>query len=600
MSPQIPNEIIISSGVSQLPNTLADVIAGADKMEASSATGAPTYRLGFIRNITIEGISPYLRYRFLEDGVSPLINYGGFGTLKQDLLSPDSPLKENISDLIITALMLEELDPDFGLPQWTANRALEVLNDFFSDLEESDHPLIALNTFPLPSYTAAGSGTSTNTNQIVDEIDRLNRFIYDWVNNRKARFCLIDWCLISRRIGESNSMDYRYWYLSKAPFKGAFLDQMALAIRAIMRSMVGLTKKCLVLDCDNTLWGGIIGEDGLAGIKLDRHEYPGKIYYDFQKTVLQLIESGVLVMLCSKNNEKEVFNVLANHPWCLLKREHLSAHRVNWVDKASNLTSLSKELNLGLNSFAFVDDNPRELDLIKQLLPDVTVLQVPTKLYQYPNLLVRDALFDTTVVVGEDKLRTKLYQVEAIRKTEQQKYTDLRSYLASLNQIVKVHIVSDDEISRVAQLTQKTNQFNLTTHRYTDYEIRQLAGDSASCVYTLTAEDRFGALGLVGVFIARLQGEIVMVDNILMSCRALGRGLEVSFVLECMRDIGDKWLVSGWESVYIPTSKNSQVAGFWESIGFALMSDNAGVLRFKLPQKQTDVHAPNYITVNNN
>lgn len=582
----------------ELPATLSEVIAKADDMEAILPNGAPEFRLGFLRNITIEGIEPYLRYRLLADGFRPHIAYSGFGSLKQDLLESNSPLRSNKIDLMVTALMLEELDPAFGLPRWTAERALEELHNIFIDLEESDAPVIALNTFLLPLYPETGIGISRDVQDITSEVEKLNRFVYEWVRERSHRFCVIDWNRFARRVGEASSRDYRYWYLSKSPFKREFLDQFAVDLRTIVRSVNGMSKKCLVLDCDNTLWGGVIGEAGIDGIQLDGHDYPGRIYYDFQKTVLQLVERGVLVTLCSKNNEQDVFDVLDNHPWCLLKRQHLSGYRVNWIDKAANISSLAAELNLGLDSFVFVDDNPRELTLIKQLLPQVTVLQVPEKLYQYPGLLMRDALFDTIYSANEDKLRTTFYQTEGLRRTEKQQHASLESYLISLEQKAEIHAATAGEIERIAQLTQKTNQFNLTTRRYSSYEIQQFVESADSRVYTLTASDKFGSLGLIGVFIARRQNDKAIIDNLLLSCRALGRQLEIAFTIECMTKLADEWQLSEWVAEYIASEKNAQVANFWSNIGFANMSEENGESWFRLDADRPVLTIPGCIQIN--
>ena len=596
-----PSPSIHSAGdeTRALPLALSDVIAGAREMEARLPPDSPQFRFGFLRNITIESIDPYLRYRLLADGIRPSLTYSGFGSLRQDILQAHSPLRENKIDMLVTSLMLEELDPAFGLPQWTTERAQDELHDIFTDLEESDTPIIALNTFLLPFYSENGLGISHDVPDTTSEVVKLNRFVSDWVEKHSPRFCLIDWNRFVRRIGEANSRDYRYWYLSKSPFKREFLDEFSLKLRTIVRSINGLAKKCLVLDCDNTLWGGIIGEDGLDGIKLDGHDYPGRIYYDFQKTILRLVERGILITLCSKNNQQDVFDVLNKHPWCLLKSTHLSAYRINWTDKAANLSSLAKELNLGLDSFVFVDDNPRELSLVKQLLPEVTVLQVPEKLYEFPRLLLRDALFDTLSSAQEDKLRTQLYQTEFLRKTEQQQHASLESYLVSLDQTAAIHTARAGEIARVAQLTQKTNQFNLTTRRYSEFEIQQFATDDDSCVYTLSASDRFGSLGVIGVLIAKRKENTGIVDNLLMSCRALGRELEIAFIVQCMNDLANEWKLSGWEAEYISSTKNSQVADFWEKIGFVLMGEENEVMRFELGAGRPALPFPHYIRIDN-
>jgi FkbH-like protein len=587
----------VSDASPALPGNLADLISEAAGLELELNESAPIIRIGFLRNITIEGIEPYLRFRLLSDGFKPSLWFGGYGSMIQDVLQPNSRLREHSVDILITAIMLEELDPDYGLPKWTAKRAREELVGLVKALEASDAPQIVLNTFLLPFYSQVGFATSSETPDITGEVESLNHFLQDWVQKHGPRFCLIDWNQIARRVGESGTCDYRYWYMKKAPFKRDFLDLMSIQIRRIVRALEGRSKKCLVLDCDNTLWGGIVGEDGIDGIQLDGHDYPGRVFYDFQKTVLQLVERGVLVLICSKNNEQDVFEVLDEHPWCLLKRSHIAAFRINWNDKAQNLTELASELNLGLDSFVFVDDNPRELALVKQLLPDVTVLPVPERLHDFPRVLLDDDWFDNLSLASEDGQRTRLYQEEKLRKSEKERHSDLERYLESLRQTVQIHVASEGEIQRVAQLTRKTNQFNLTTRRYADYEIEQLCRAAHARVYTLSASDRFGSLGLVGVLIVLRRETTAIVDTLLMSCRALGRQLEIIFVDVCMKEIADDWDVSRWEASYIRTDKNSQVADFWDRLGFARVKEEDGGARYELLADQPGIPTPKFITI---
>ncbi len=583
--------------VQTLPNALSNVISDADKMEKRLPPEARLFRIGFLRNITLEGIEPYLRYRLLTEGVRPQFIFSGYGTLKQDLIMETSPLKRETPELLVTALMLEELDPSYGLPGWTAERSKTVLEDVFADMALSEISTIAINTFIPPFYSESGILISTNSGDSVNEVVRLNGFIRDYVIKHSPRFCLIDWEQLVRRIGEAETMDYRYWYMSRSPFKRGFLDALASELTSIVRALRGLSKKCLVLDCDNTLWGGIIGEDGLQGIQLDAHEYPGRAFYDFQKTVLSLSERGVLIALCSKNNQEDVFNVLDNHPWSLLRRTHLSAYRINWQDKATNLSELAVEMNLGLDAFVFVDDSVRELALINQVLPQLVTLQVPKSLYQYPTLLMRDHLFDTLFTSQEDQQRVQFYQRDIKRSAEKDAHVDLESYLTSLNQIVVIRKVSSGEISRVAQLTQKTNQFNLTTHRYSDHDIERFASETNFQVYTLAAQDRFGPLGIVGVIIVQREADKASFDTFLMSCRALGRQLELAFVIEVMNRVFHDWEVTAWEAEYRPTLKNAQVAGFWQSIGFSGIGEKEGAIRFQLNTGKPAMVGPGFIEV---
>lgn len=586
---------VVSLFPKDLPLTLSDLISVSDNICAAMSPTAPGYRFGFLRNVTLEGIEPYLRYHMLTAGIRPDLVFGGYGSMRQDLMLPDSPLVKYGPDMLVTAFMLEELDPRYGLPGWNASHARKELIAVFDALVASEAPTIALNTFIAPFHSEIGVLVAAS--DIASEVTKLNDFVRDFVREHSPRFCLMDWDRLAHRIGEAEAMDYRYWYLSKAPFKRSFLDNLARELIKVVLALKGHAKKCLVLDCDNTLWGGIIGEDGIEGIQLDGHDYPGRVYYDFQKTILQLAERGVLVTLCSKNNEQDVLDVLDKHPWSLLKRNHLSGLRINWGDKATNLAELAKELNLGLDAFVFVDDNPRELELIRQALPQVTTLQVPNRLYEYPALLLRDGLFDTLITSHEDKLRASLYQTEAQRKAERNQYQNLEGYLISLELVVTIHIASDRETIRVAQLTQKTNQFNLTTRRYSDHDIANLRSSADACVYTLSASDRFGSLGLVGVFIARRQQDTAVVDSLLMSCRALGRRLEFAFALECMRHIVADWRIQTWEAEYLPTAKNSQVANFWSTLGFALLEQVDGHRRYRLSASMPEIDPPTFIQI---
>ncbi|SFO29857.1 HAD-superfamily phosphatase, subfamily IIIC/FkbH-like domain-containing protein [Nitrosospira briensis] len=578
-----------------LPPTLSDLISASDTLHAAMPPAAPTYRFGFLRNITLEGIEPYLRYHMLRMGLRPDLIFGGYGSMRQDLMLPDSPLVKHCPDILVTALMLEELDPRYGLPGWNSAHSREELNSIFDALSASDAPTISLNTFIVPFHPETGALVAAP--DAAGEVARLNEFVRAFVREHNPRFCLMDWDRLAHRIGEAEAMDYRYWYISKAPFKRSFLDALARELMKVVLALKGHGKKCLVLDCDNTLWGGIVGEDGIEGIHLDAHDYPGRAYYDFQKTVLQLVERGVLVTLCSKNNERDVFDVLDKHPWSLLKRNHLSGFRINWEDKAVNLAELAKELNIGLDAFVFVDDNPRELELISQVLPQVTILQVPDRLYEYPALLRRDGLFDRLIISQEDKLRTSLYQTEGQRKAELNQHPDLESYLSSLGLTAAIHLATDGEAMRVVQLTQKTNQFNLTTRRYSDHDIAKFRASADACVYTLSASDRFGSLGLVGVFIAARRQDAAVVDSLLMSCRVLGRRLEFAFVLECMRRIVADWGILSWEAEYLSTAKNSQAADFWNTLGFALLEQTEGRRRYGLPASMPKMDSPGFIHI---
>ncbi|NLG32009.1 MAG: hypothetical protein GX550_00635, partial [Syntrophomonadaceae bacterium] len=239
-------------------------------------------------------------------------------------------------------------------------------------------------------------------------------------------------------------------------------------------------------------------------------------------------------------------------------------------------------LNIGLDSMVLVDDSPVECGQVKQYLPDVTVLTVPQKLYTYPPLLLRDGLFDTLSFSSEDKNRTQMYQSESRRKQDQKQFSNIDDYLASLELVETIHLIRPDEIARVAQLTQKTNQFNLTTRRYSEVDVKRFADDPDAVIYVLYVNDKYGEYGLTGLLIARFEDDKCILDSFLLSCRILGRKLEKVFVSRCMQKIAKNRNISQWQAEYIPSKKNQQVMNFWEDIGFTLQSTDKGIKKYSL------------------
>lgn len=572
------NNVSSSPESLSLPEIMAFVNAG----EAADNSLENGVSIAFLRNFTVEGIEPYLKYHCLQAGVKPKISFGGYDTFHQEILDPDSHLYSSPSEIIVLSLVLDQFVPDYCLPNWNGNVAIKEIESLFSLLMEKTSAIIAVNSFMPPLYADYGITNVADAEGRFFEVARLNQTIRAYVKAQLSRFILIDWERLICRLGEDESLDYRFWYMSKAPFKRAFLESYALELVKVIRALKGKAKKCLVLDCDNTLWGGIIGEDGLDGIKLDPHTYPGNLFYGFQRSVLTLFSRGVLIALCSKNNADDVWDVLDNHPHSLIKRHHLVASRVNWEDKASNIVSLAEELNLGLDSFVFVDDNPAECELIRQLVSEVTIMTVPTKLYTYPLSLMRDGLFDTLTLSQEDRVRSQMYQAESLRKNEACTAQSLEHYLASLELKAYIHEANNHEVGRIAQLTQKTNQFNLTTRRYSEIQIASFVNSPEHKVFSLTVSDKFGDSGLTGVLIVRHEDGIAMIDSFLLSCRILGKELETAFFRYSLKKISEEWGITSCLAEYVPSKKNSQVSDFWTKMGFKELSDNDGAVRFSL------------------
>jgi FkbH-like protein len=542
--------------------------------------------IAILRNYTIEAMVPLLKVEAERTGLTAVVTVGGYDTVRQEILDETSPLHAAQPDLVVLSLMLEYLAPESAATDWDASEVRAFMRGALADLIARTQATIIVTTLVAPLHVEDSFGAARQSAHRITRMEDVNDDIRQIAREHPSRVFVVDSGRIVQRLGEGKAFDHRFGYMYRAPLAKDFLHALAREVVTVGRLLKGRIKKCLVLDCDNTLWGGVIGEDGLAGIALDPHDFPGRCYRDFQRSVLNLAAEGVVVALCSKNEEADVWAVLDQHPHGLLKRSHLAAWRINWRSKAENIAELARELNIGLDSVVFVDDSALECDLVRSQLPDVTVLQVPARPYDLPPLLYRNGWFTRLSGTTEDARRTDMYREAVARTAAQQTFTDHRAYLESLGLRADVSRVSASTLSRVAQLVAKTNQFNLTTRRHSEEQLARLAHGDDTAVFALSAQDKFGDLGLVGVLIARREGDSAHVDSLLLSCRALGRDLEVAFVDRCLDSLERLWSVSEWTAEYRPTPKNLQVARFWDRLGFASIATEGGVVTYRLPAPQ--------------
>lgn len=325
--------------------------------------------------------------------------------------------------------------------------------------------------------------------------------------------------------------------------------------------------------------GGVLGEDGIDGIKIGG-DYPGKAFLYFQEGLLELAKRGVILTICSKNNERDVLDLWEKNPFVLLRKEHFSAWRINWRNKADNIRELSEELNIGLDSLVFVDDNPTERELVRQMLPMVEVPEFPKQPYMLPDFLISlsDRYFRVYSVTEEDRRKTEQYKANASRTQERKKFVDFDQYLQSLEIEMRIEPISSFNVSRIAQMTHKTNQFNLTTRRYSESDLMGFSSEGW-LIYCLSVKDRFGDNGITGAVLLRPIDGGYEIDSFLLSCRILGKGIEEVFlsgILNILRNRGVKLV----KASYIPTAKNMQVSGFYERTDFVLDSQDKDGSKF--------------------
>ncbi len=405
---------------------------------------------------------------------------------------------------------------------------------------------------------------------VESSIDGFNSFVLEFAKtNSNVR--VVDFSDFCSRYATADLIDWKFYFLSQA----AINPKLAIAFRKwfeLMKSSFSKpAKKCLVLDLDNTLWGGILGEDGPEHLKIGG-DYPGKAFLLFQQQILELQKRGIILAVCSKNNEKDVWEFIDNSRDQVLKKEHIAAWRINWNDKAGNTAELAKELNIGLDSMVFLDDQPAERELVKSMHPEVTVPDFPTAPYLLPVFFknLQEQYFNIYQASAEDLRKTEQYKQNAERRQLQQQFTNIDDFIKSLQIETTIRLNDPADLPRIAQMSQKTNQFNLTGKRYTDLELKEIIERNGK-VFSLSVKDKFGDSGLTGAAIVSLIGNEAHIENLFLSCRILGRKIENTFVEQILLGLKEEF-VENVTAAYNKTPKNQMVENFYESVGFSVIN----------------------------
>jgi FkbH-like protein len=537
-------------------------------------------RIGVIHTYTSEPLDPYLHFAAALQGLRADLHHAPYGVTVQE--SQDgSALQAYAPDLTLLLLRWEDLHPALTMGLTTldpegrrevATRVLEVAIHLTGKFQRTIGGYVVLTLLPpmvgpgLGLYDAGAEASEVAWRAAVKaEIGR--RLAIEL-----ASVSLLDLDDIVAEVGRRRFFDRRWWYTSRFPFTTEAAQELARRVIALAAVMKLPRAKVIALDADNTLWGGIVGEDGINGIALGP-DYPGRAYVQFQERLLDYQQRGFLLALCSKNNLEDVLEVLRRHPHQVLREEHLAAMRVNWEPKSANLPSLADELNLGLESFVFIDDSDHECLMVRQSWPMVEVVQVPARAVDIPTCLDSVARLEVLQFTAEDRRRTEMYVQERKRREMAEAHTDVESYLKSLDMRMAVGVDDAGQVARIAQLTQKTNQFNLTTRRYTEAEVRAFVDSPEWLVAHFSLTDVFGDSGLVGVALSHVSApDTAELDTLLMSCRVIGRQAETAFlesVLSLLRQRGVRTVLAD----YVPTAKNKLVEGFLPAHAFTRRED---------------------------
>lgn len=387
------------------------------------------------------------------------------------------------------------------------------------------------------------------------------------VKNKPAHVTLADADALSCNIGKYNWFDYPAYFLNKAGVRLEFMPEFVqLFVRQIM-ALQGNTKKCLVLDLDNTLWGGVVGDDGWDGIQLDPNQAIGEAYRFFQQYVLSLKERGVIIAVCSKNDPDIAKEPFDKNEHMLIHLDDISCFIANWEDKAGNLRRIAQELNIGMDSLVFFDDNPAEREIVKQFASEVHVVDVPKDPAQYVLQMEIESPFEWLQITKEDLERTNSYRDNEKRQKLQNSFVDYDEYLRALEMKGCSALLKEADRGRFTQLINKSNQFNLRTIRYSESDVQQMMLDgNTRCLYTKLS-DKFSNYGLISCVILKKQEQVCFIDTWVMSCRVLKRGVEhmmFNTIIQSAADMGCSTIAAE----YIKTKKNGLVQNFYESFGF--------------------------------
>lgn len=562
----------------------------------------PELTITVLRNIMLEPIEPYLRFHSYKMGYNAKILFGEYDNIFQETVGGSIKLFNEKTDCIFIFMYLETFSwnlsrnfasLDDGAIQSELDMIYDQIDAVLAGIRRQTNAMVLWHSFEVPVEPCFGICDSQIVNGQSAVIQALNDILQKRLREAVNMY-FVDMNRCVSRIGARSFYDWRYWHIGRAPYTREALREISFEDFKFIRPLKGKNKKCLVLDCDNTLWGGIIGEDGLSGIKLGK-TYPGSAYYEFQQEIVNLFHRGVIIALCSKNNENDVWEVFRNHPDMLLKEEHIATAQINWQDKALNLRQIALDLNIGIDSMVFIDDSEFEINLIQKEIPEVETIHLPSdQAVYYRHILAACSAFDTLTISHEDRNRGRMYKTEVTRKKQQLHASDMNSYYAFLEMIVEIRLADDFSVPRIAQQTQKTNQFNLTTRRYSEADIKRFMSDESSVVMYLKLSDRFGDSGIVGTCILKFEKNVAVIDSFLLSCRVLGRGVEDLFLIRTLK-LAKKHGCNSVQGTYYPTGKNQQVELFYSQRGFKeIDGQSTGPertyyydLTWQLPQEQT-------------
>jgi len=531
----------------------------------------------FLGNYTQDLVVDQFKRLCKKENLDLDIYVSGFNQYRQEIIDPNSNLYQLNPDIVYISLDLFLLTEDFVyndkenklmIFKERINELLELFETMKSNLSESQ---IFIDNFQLSSPVLMAT-IEYNSKVSFSEIENIaNRSLVEFASTSE-NVSIVDVKNLFLQYGANELIDDRMHYLAKSHWSLKGLKELSKLYFRYFKAFKGIRKKCVVLDLDNTLWGGIIGDDGIENIILS-NDGEGKAFFDFQRELLKLYNRGILLAINSKNTEEIVLETMKSHPNMVLKPEHFISMKINWNNKAQNMKEIADEINIGLDSLIFLDDSEFEREVVSTQFPEVLVPDLPKDFSEYPNFIRSLDVFDFLSLTNDDFARNKMYKANVQRDQLKKSTISIEDFYYSLDMVATIGIIDDFQVPRIAQMTQKTNQFNLRTQRYTDAAIKNFLQNPDYEVYFLSLADKYGDNGIVGTAIVKIEDTEAFIDSFIFSCRVLGRTAEsalLNYVIENVANKGLKKLVGE----YIPTKKNLPCKEFYAEHQFVNDSNN--------------------------
>ena len=531
--------------------------------------------VGILASFSLNGLEETLRVKCAQKGIDCRTYVGDYNQYNQEIFKSDSKLFQFNPQLTFLILDIRHILGElYFLPysisaserkEFVETKVDEIKKLVETFLDNSNSKLVITN-FQIPVYSPYGINEQKEDFGMKQLVYEINNKIRHELKDQPLVF-IYDFNEFVMKFGEYNVFNYQDYFFGDIKISIDYIPKFADELLRYVNAVMGITKKCIVLDLDNTLWGGVIGEDGFDNIKLG-DDPVGRSFVEFQKRLLALNQRGIILAINSKNNFEDAMEVIKKHPSMILREDNFACMKINWDDKVTNLQEISKELNIGLDSMVFFDDDLINQEFVKTSLPEVLVVELQNDSSQFAQIITEMKEFDVLKITEEDVKRNEMYLVQKKRTELKNKIVDFDEFLKQMNIEVNIKKADSFTIPRISQLTLKTNQFNLTTKRYQQEEISSFSSDKDRIIECVQVSDKFGDNGITGVYIIeKKDSKEWIIDTFLLSCRIMGRKVEEAMlyqIIEKAKNLGIKRI----KGKFIPTKKNKPAENFYSDYGF--------------------------------